>query len=142
MKKTYVVQRMTETNYHIYMTGGYNYTVEKFKVMAENTEEAIGLAQKEGYVVNKDFVRTQEEIEAEKRANEEELAEMRRKEEEAKIKKAEAVVRKATALGLTVEEYKEKKNKERRIHKLENDITYYEAKLAEAKAKLAKELTN
>lgn len=145
MKKTYIVQRMTNRNYNEYMSGGYNYEVENLRIEAETTEEAVKLAERYGYVVNKGYVHTEEEIaemEAEKKAKYEAM-EAKKAEAKAKAKAKEA--KKAEAMGMTIAEYKEykkavdgMKRHEKEIERLEKEIAYHKAKIAEYEAKIKK----
>lgn len=56
MKKTYIVPRMTDHDFGIYMVVGYNYKVEYFRVEAESAEEAIEKVRKKGYSIVKSCV--------------------------------------------------------------------------------------
>lgn len=86
---TYRVERMTATNFRRMMRGEYNYTVEKIDIVAENKAEAIAKAEKDGYVVNENYVKTVEEIEKAERENAEYLKAKEEKAEKAKQKRAE-----------------------------------------------------
>lgn len=149
MKKTYIVQRMTNRNYNEYMSGGYNYEVENLHIEAETAEEAVKLAERYGYVVNEGYVHTEEEIakmEAEKKAKYEA---MEAKEAEAKAKakatKEANEAKKAEAMGMTIAEYKEYKKAvagvkrhEKEVERLEKELAYHKAKIAEYEAKIKK----
>lgn len=86
---TYRVERMTATNYRRMMRGEYNYTVEKIDIVAESKTEAIAKAEKDGYVVNENYVKTLEEIEKAEKENAEYLKAKEEKAEKAKQKRAE-----------------------------------------------------
>lgn len=93
MKNIYRVERMTIDNYNRYMSGSNFYDLEVLKIEAENKEEAIEKAKAEGYVVNKDYVKTIEEIEAKEKAIEEayekRLAKEKARNEKARLKRLE-----------------------------------------------------
>lgn len=137
---TYRVERMTNTDYNIYMGGGYNYEVEKLFIEAETVEEAIQKATKPGMVVNKGYIKTLEEIEAEKEAKAKAEAERKAKAERAKAKRKETELRKATEMGLTVEEYRKAKAHKATIAKVTREIEELEKALEQKKRYLA-ELT-
>ena len=137
---TYRVERMTNTDYNIYMGGGYNYEVETLLIEAETAEEAIQEATKPGMVVNKGYVKTLEEIEAEKEAKAKAEAERKAKEERAKAKRKETELRKATEMGLTVEEYRKVKTRKATIAKVTREIEELERALEQKRRYLA-ELT-
>ena len=54
----YEVQRMTTKDYDKYMGGSNEYHVEYLRIEAENREAAADKAEKEGYVVNRGFIKT------------------------------------------------------------------------------------
>lgn len=138
---TYRIEMMSRSDYHNYMTGGYNYSVRKIDIEAGNAEEAIEIAKKNNpyMVINEDYVRTiaeLEELEELKAKRQEELrayweAQVE-KQNKAKARKAEREKAKAEALGLTVEEYKAKVKHDKKVRDAE-------ARIAELKAELAKE---
>ena len=138
MIKIYQVQRMAFADYCNYMEGGYNYSVEKLNIEAETAEEAIEKATLEGYVVNKNYVKTLEELEAERKAEEEFWKAEEEKTERAKIRRKETEARKAAEAGMTVEEYRKEKNRKANIKRVEKEITALEAEIARKKAYLAK----
>ena len=70
MKQLYEVQRMTYENYNNYLSGNYYWT-EHVRVEAKSAEEAVSLAQANGYYVNNRYVRTVAEVEAEAKARRE-----------------------------------------------------------------------
>lgn len=136
MKQIYRVQRMTETSFHNYMGGGYNFSVENLDILAETAEEAIKLAEKEGYVVNKGYVRTLAEIEAENARRIAEAEAKAAKEKASKERKMAREAEKANALGLTAEEYKRYKKDKAIAKKLPVEI----AECEEEMKRLAKEI--
>lgn len=138
---TYRVERMTNTDYNIYMSGGYNYKVENILIEAETVEEAIQKATKSGMIINEGYIKTLEEIEAEKEAKAKANAERKAKEERAKAKRKETELRKATEMGLTVEEYRKAKAHKATIAKVTREIEELE-KVLEQKKKYLAELTN
>ena len=91
MKELYRVEHMTRRSYDEYMCGGYNYTVNKEDVLAENTQEAAKIVKEmyKSHVINKDNIKTVAELEAEKAAREAEWEAARKKEAERKAKKEE-----------------------------------------------------
>lgn len=135
---TYRVEMMTESDYHAYMTGSYNYWVRKIDIEANTAEEAVEIAKNNHpeMVINAEYVRTVaelEEMEA-KRAAEREAYWKAEEEKKAKAKarKEEREKAKAEALGLTVEEYKAKMKHDKKVRDTE-------ARIAALKAELAKE---
>lgn len=142
MKKTYVVNVMTNREYAEYMSGSWVLS-SNLHIEAENAEEAITIAENNGwYVIDEKNVKTVEELEAERVERENERKERERKEEEKKAKakaKREANEKaKAEAVGMTVEEYREAKRIERNIkkhekeiEKLRKEIEYHERRIAE-----------
>jgi succinate dehydrogenase/fumarate reductase flavoprotein subunit len=146
MTKTYVVEMMTNANYERYMRDDFSFgNVEKVEIVADTKEEAIAKAeaQYKGYIINKNYVKTVEELAEIKSQQELKVAEAKRKEEEIKLRKANAELEKANEMGLTLEQYKEYKkeqaNKKRyateirkakaEIEELQKRIAYYENKL-------------
>ena len=137
---TYRVERMTNTDYNIYMGGGYNYEVESILIEAETVEEAIQKATKPGMIVNKGYVKTLDEIKAEKEAKAKAEADRKAKAERAKAKRKETELRKATEMGLTVEEYRKAKARKATIAKGTKEIEELE-RVLEQKRKYLAELT-
>ena len=138
MKSFYRIEMMTEENYGEMMRGNYGYHVEKIDILAESKEEAIATAKKTfpEMVINEGYVRTLEEIEAEKKLAEERWAEEKAKKEAQKAKRLANEIAKAEAEGLTVEEYRAKKNHERKVKAAEKEVAEAEKALAEAKKRL------
>ena len=68
----YRVEMMDRGSYHEFMTGGYNYRVQYFEIEAETAEEALAIAKTNNpnLVANEGYVRTVEELEAERKARE------------------------------------------------------------------------
>lgn len=135
---TYKVERMTYTDYDIYMRGGYNYNVESILIEAETAEEAIQKAKKPGMVVNEGYVKTLEEIKAEQEAKANAKAEREAKAEKAKAKRKETELRKATEMGLTVEEYRKVKAHKATVAKVTREIEELEKALEQKRKYLAK----
>ena len=98
--KTYRMEMMNDKDYANYMGGGYDYNVVYCFVKAENTEEAVAKTEANfpEMVVNKTYVRTVEEVEAEKKARKE-REEARRKAEEARVAKMKATKAAKKAAG-------------------------------------------
>lgn len=134
----YRVERMTNADYVNYMEGGYNYEVEKIVVEADSVEEAIKKVEKAGYEVNKNYVKTLDELEAERKAREAMWAEEEAKAEAAKAKRKATEARKAAEAGLTVEEYRKEKARKAHISRLEREIENLEKELKAKKAYLKK----
>lgn len=137
---TYRVERMTNSDYNIYMSGGYDYKMENILVEAETVEEAIQKATKSGMVINKGYIKTLEEIKAEKEAKAKAEAERKAKAEKAKAKRKETELRKATEMGLTVEEYRKAKAHKATVTRVTKEIKELE-KVLEQKRKYLAELT-
>lgn len=141
---TYRIEMMTKNDFHVFMTGGYFYQVRKVDIEANTAEEAITIAENNYFdmVINKGFVRTVKELEAEAAEREAEREAFFKAEEERKARnKANREARekaKAEALGLTVEEYKAKVKHDRKVRKLEEKIAYLAKELEEAKRELNK----
>lgn len=57
--KIYRIEMMTESSYHNYMCGGYNYKVDYYDVEAENAEQAVAIAKQDNpsYYVNANYNR-------------------------------------------------------------------------------------
>jgi hypothetical protein len=135
---TYRIEMMTRYDYNEYMTGGYNYRVDKVDIEANTAEEAVEIAKNDNpeMVINTGYVRTVAELEAmEAKRLAEREAYWKAEEEKkarAKARKAEREKAKAEALGLTVEEYKAKVKHDKKVRDTE-------ARIAALKAELAKE---
>lgn len=130
MKQTYIIQRMTNANYHEYMIGGYNYTIEKVLIEAETPAEAVKLAEKEGCVVNSEYVRTLAEIEAEEAARKAYIEAESAKRQAAKERKTAREAEKAEAMRLTVEQYKRYKREKAIAKKLPAEIEELKREIA------------
>ena len=138
MKQIYRVERATEANYHSMMSGSMNYSIEKLNIEAETPEEAVKLAQEDGYVVNKEYVKTLAEIEAEAAKWQAYFKAERAKEEAAKARKIAREAEKAEAMGLTVEEYKRYKKDKAIAKKLPAEIAECEAEIERLKKEIAR----
>lgn len=134
----YIVERMSNKDFAEYMMGGYNYNVEQVTVEAENAAEAAKKAEVNGYVVNKGFIKTSEEIAAMKAEREAMMKEMEDREAAAKAKRAEREAAKAAEAGMTVAEYRAEKARRANIKRVENEIARLEKELAAKRAKLEK----
>jgi len=118
--KTYRVKRVTTEDFGIMMSGGYLYDIEYLDIEAETPEEAVNKAEAVGYVIiNKGYVKTLEELEAEEKAWREERAAEEAKKEAAKIKRKETEERKAAEAGMTVKEYRAEKWRQGEIRRLQ-----------------------
>ena len=140
MKQIYRVERATEANYHSMMSGSMNYSIEKLDIEAETPEEAAKMAEAEGYVVHKEYVKTVAELEAKAAEWEAHLAAERAKEEAAKARKTAREAEKAEAMGLTVEEYKRYKKDKAIAKKLPAEIAECEAEIERLKKAIARKL--
>jgi chromosome segregation ATPase len=140
---------MTKEEYDKYMMGALFVNIDERIVTAETKEEAIAVAETNypNMVINKNYVLTLEEYEAERKAEETERAERRAKEEErnrkAKETKARNEAKRAEEMGKTLEEYKAYKKAEsnmkryaREVERLEKELAYNKAKMEEWKAKM------
>jgi len=132
----YFVERMSEAYYHEMMQGGYAYSVEHLEIEAESKEEAVEKARKEGYVVNEGYVVSKAEREAEEARAEARAREREEKERKAKERKAEREKAKAESQGLTIEEYKHLKNRERKLKKMQANVRELEEALDRAREAL------
>lgn len=142
MKQLYRVERATEENYHRMMSGSLNYSIEKLDLEAETPEEAAKMAEEEGYVVNKEYVKTVAELEAKEAAFKARMAKERAKADakaaRAKARKAEREAAKAAELGVTVDEYKAMVKREKYIKALTADLEAAKAEVARLEKLLAK----
>ena len=138
MKKTYRVERMTVQDWLNKMQGGYNYKVEHIDIEAENKEEAIEKAEIEDYIVNKEYVKTVDEINTQIEESKKFFAEQKAKEQKAKEKRLATEMKKANDKGMTVEEYRQEKAKIARMHRLEKEIAELEKELTRKKNALNK----
>lgn len=136
MKQIYNVQRMTYSDYCHYMSGGYNFSVENLHIEAESPEEAVKMAEAEGYMVNKNYVKTVAELEAEEAARKAYIDAEIAKEKAAKARKAAREAEKAEAMGMTVEEYKTYKKKVALLKKLPKEITEVENEIKRLTAEI------
>ena len=137
MKQLYRVERATENDYHDMMCGSMNYSIEKLDIEAETPEEAAKMAEAEGYVVNREYVKTVAELEAKEAAFKARMAEERAKAARAKARKAEREAAKAAELGVTVDEYKDMVKREKRIKALTADLEAAKAEVARLEKLLA-----
>lgn len=113
-----------------YMMGGDKYTVERVNIMADNAGDAIKIAErKHGYVVNKRNVKTLEELEEERRAENEEIANAAKKRADAAAKRKATEQKKAEELGMTLEEYRVDKWRKGEVKRLKKIIADAEEEL-------------
>lgn len=135
---TYRIEMMDLRSYNEYMTGGYNYTVQRFEIKAETAEEALAIAKSNhpDLIANESYVRTVEELEAARKASEAEWeARCKAKEEKtakAKARKEEREKAKAEEFGLTVEEYRAKVKHEKKVRTAEAEVERLKAELTKA----------
>lgn len=135
---TYKIEMMTKGDWFEYMRGGYNYSVDKTNITAETPEQAIEIAQSQhpDMVINKGYVKSLEEIEAERKAEEEARAKREQEEAERKAKREAAKQRKIErdlAKGITPEMRKAmtySKRYAKQIKELEAELTELKAKKA------------
>lgn len=143
----YRVEKMTQNDYHLYMTGytsGYDIITEL--IPADSPEEAIKIASQNGhYVVNEKYVKTPEEIEKDKQERNRRYKEKEKQEKEKRRKIQEEKrlknIQEANKLGLTVEEYKIERKRKKDIEKIKEEINYLK-KALNLKEKLLQELEN
>ena len=136
MKQIYNVQRMAYSDYCNYMGGGHDFSVENLHIGAESPEEAVKMAEAEGYMVNKNYVKTVAELEAEEAARKAYIDAEIAKEKAAKARKAAREAEKAEAMGMTVEEYKTYKKKVALLKKLPKEITEVENEIKRLTAEI------
>ena len=138
MKNTYRLEMMIKEEYDKMMRGEIWYHVDNAIIEAETIAEAIEKAHRMNpdMVINEGFVKTLEEIEAEKKLAEKRWAEEKAKKEADKAKRLANEIAKAEAEGLTLSEYRAKKNHERKIRTAEKAVTEAKKKLAEAEKRL------
>ena len=137
MKELYRVEHMTRNSYDEYMSGSYNYMVNKEDVLAENAQEAAKIvkAMFKSHVINEDYIKTVAELEAEE-------AEWKAKCEAARKKEAERKAKKEEFEKTHPEIVAERKRKaritraKRAIKELEEQIAEAEKNLADWKARL------
>jgi septal ring factor EnvC (AmiA/AmiB activator) len=142
--KNYIVEMLTDQQYHDYYSGSNAIIFTKKEVItAESPQQAIELAElmfPDLNIINKNFVQTVEEAEAEKEALIRERKEAERKEEERRKKATETrkqnELKKAQAAGMTVEEYKKEQSRQRSIKRLENEIAQLKKELAKKERQL------
>lgn len=139
MMQTYTIRLDNEQTYYDYMSGGNVFNCARLMtVKAENAEEAYAKAKAEHpELIVREYanMKSIEELRAEREARIKAEAE---KKAQAKARRESKELAEAEALGLTVEELKAKKRKERAIKKAEEEIAELEKALAIAKARLEK----
>lgn len=128
---TYKIEMMDMGSFNNYMSGNWNYHVEKINIEAETAEEAVAIAKAQypEMVINEGWVKTLEElaaIEAEKAAEAKANAE---KEAAKKARKAEREAAKAAEMGLTIEEYAERKKLAAKARRYESEAAKMEAEI-------------
>jgi hypothetical protein len=128
---TYKIEMMSMDSYNRYMGGYWDYRVEKINIEAETAEEAVAIAKAKysEMVINEGWVKTLEElaaIEAEKIAEAKAEAE---REAAKKARKAEREAAKAAEMGLTIEEYTERKKLAAKARRYENEAAKMETEI-------------
>lgn len=133
----YIVEVMNKADYADMMTGGHDHKVYRMEIEAETANQAYDMVVKANpsMEVNK-YVRSVDEIEAERKAIEDAYQARLGKEAQAKAKRKATEERKAEALGMTVAEYKAKVAHDRKVKRAEAKVAELEAELAKAKAYL------
>lgn len=127
--KTYRVTVIT-AGLGAYMMGSDKYTIADVNIMADNAGDAIKIAErKHGYVINKKDVKTLEELEEERRAENEEIANIAKKRADAAAKRKATEQKKAEELGMTLEEYRIDKWRKGEIKRLKKIIADAEEEL-------------
>ena len=131
MKELYRVEHMTRHSYDEYMCGGYNYTVNNEDVLAESAQEAANIvkAMFKSHVINKDYIKTVAELEAEKAARKKE-AERKAKKEEFEKAHPEIVAERKRKAKITRAK-RAIKELEEQIAEAEKNLAYWKASLEE-----------
>lgn len=137
--KTYKVQYMTYEEYDKMMGGYLSYEVEHELVEAPNKEGAIKRVQAmhPNCKVNT-YVQSLEEIAEEDAKRETEIKAEREKAARAAEKRAATEERNATAMGLTVKEYRTLKHRQATIKRYQKEIEAMRAEIAMREEYIAK----
>ena len=127
---TYKIEMMTKESMHEYCRGGWNYSVDKIWIEAEDKVEAKAKAQAAypDMVIN-DYIVSKEEIEAMEAARAARAKAEAEKEAAKAARKAEREAAKAAEMGLTVEEYAERKKLAAKARRYENEAAKMEAEI-------------
>lgn len=113
-----------------YMMDGDKYTSATVNIIADNAGDAIKIAERKyGYVIGKKDVKTLEELEEERRAENEEIANEAKKRADAAAKRKATEQKKAEELGMTLEEYRVDKWRKGEIKRLKKIIADAEEEL-------------
>ena len=113
-----------------YMMGSDKYTITDVNIMADNAGDAIKIAERRHrYVINKNNVKTLEELEEERRAENEEIANAAKNRADAAAKRKATEQKKAEELGMTLEEYMVDKWRKGEIKRLKKIIADAEEEL-------------
>jgi DNA repair exonuclease SbcCD ATPase subunit len=140
MMNTYVVEMMTYETYVKYMRGDLFFgNVIRVHIQAETKEQAIAKAEEQykGYEINKNYVKTVEELAEIERQKKLEEENERIKKEQAEIRKANRELEKANAMGLTLEQYKEYKKEQAKRKRYECEIRKAKAKIKDLEELIA-----
>jgi hypothetical protein len=124
MENTYRIEMMSNTDFMNYMSGSNNYSVKTVDIKATSSVNALKIAMNEYPTmrINKDYIKTVEEIQNEEKEREMALKAIEEKSAKAKATRIANEKAKAEKLGLTVEEYKEKIKLDRKIKNAKNRI--------------------
>jgi hypothetical protein len=98
------------------------YDTKEVEIQANSEEEAKVKAQ--AYTTYKNgvrWVKTKQEVEAEKMLEQQRLEEAKIKEQKTKEKQQERILKKALEMGLTVEEYKRNERRKAELRKIERE---------------------
>jgi len=135
MTNIYVVERIPENAYNELKNGNIFYAcnAERVEIEAETETEAFYKACKVGYVINKNYIKTKEEIEAIAEAERKAKEIQAQKEAERKEKRKNNEERKAKEMGMTVQQYRHEKRKQAQIRKIEKQIAELTAELERIK---------
>lgn len=135
MTNIYVVERIPESAYNELRNGNffYAYNAEIVEIEAETEIEAFYKACKAGYVINKNYIKTKEEIEAIAEAERKAEEIQAQKEAERKERRKNNEERKAKEAGMTVQQYRHEKRKQAQIRKIEKQIAELTAELERLK---------
>ena len=134
----YKIEMMTREDYFSYMTGGH-YHVKDVTIEAKNVKEAIAIAHKDflGMIINEEYVKTVEELEAIEAENNARIEEALKEKANKEAAKKQKEIEKAAALGMTEEEYKAYKKEEAKKRRYAREIKEMEEEIAKLKAGIA-----
>lgn len=141
MENTYRIEMMSNKDFMNYMSGSNNYCVTTVDIKATSSVNALKIAMNDYPTmrINKDYIKTIEEIQNEEKEREMALKAIEEKSAKAKATRLANEKAKAEKLGLTVEEYREKVKLDRKIKNAKNRIEELKKEL-EKEEKILKNL--